>query len=156
MPEQRSRHLSFGRPLAGTRLHDSLRCVPQRLCASPRSITRSITRSIKCSILFSATLLLGAAGWLTTPVAQAQAGTSYGLFGSPRCADWAGMSPEARTNWTRAFISALSKGYEEIRRAGKQKFSNSEGVDQVVDAIDRHCASSPKAQAADAIAPFLN
>ncbi len=148
MPEQRSRHLSCGWPLAGTRLHDSLRCVPQRLCASPRSITRSI--------LFSATLLLGAAGWLTTPVAQAQAGTSYGLFGSPRCADWAGMSPEARTNWTRAFISALSKGYEEIRRAGKQKFSNSEGVDQVVDAIDRHCASSPKAQAADAIAPFLN
>ncbi len=66
------------------------------------------------------------------------------------------MSAEARFNWTRAFISALSKGYEEVRRAGKQKFSNSEGVDMVVEAIDTLCASSPDALASEAVGPFLN
>ena len=87
--------------------------------------------------------------------ALAQTTKAYGLFGSPQCAEWAEMSAEARMNWTRAFISALSKGYQEIRRTDKQKFSNSEGVDVVVEAIDRHCASSPDAQASEAVGPFL-
>ncbi len=86
----------------------------------------------------------------------AQTTKSYGLFGSPQCSDWTSMSAEARFNWTRAFISALSKGYEEVRRAGKQKFSNSEGVDMVVEAIDTLCASSPDALASEAVGPFLN
>ncbi len=80
----------------------------------------------------------------------------YGLFGSPQCSEWAGMSADARVNWTRAFISALSKGYEEIRRKGKQKFSNSEGVEIVVEAIDSYCAASPDALASEAVGPFLN
>ncbi len=154
MPEQRSLRSPFVRSVADT--SPDVGSVVSSLASSPASIGGVAPRSIRRSVLFSAALLLAVAGWLTAPAAHAQAGTSYGLFGSPRCADWAGMSPESRSNWTRAFISALSKGYEEIRRAGKQKFSNSEGVDQVVDAIDRHCASSPQAQAADAIAPFLN
>lgn len=88
--------------------------------------------------------------------AFAQASKAYGLFGSPQCAEWAEMSAEARVNWTRAFISALSKGYQEIRRTDKQKFSNSEGVDIVVEAIDRHCAASPAALASEAVGPFLH
>jgi len=87
--------------------------------------------------------------------ALAQSAKSYGLFGSPQCTEWATMTTDARVNWTRAFISALSKGYQEIRRTDKQKFSNSEGVDIVVEAIDRHCASSPDAQASEAVGPFL-
>ena len=100
-------------------------------------------------------MLLIAACVLVPPAAQAQQANTFSLFGSPRCADWPGMSVEARSNWTRAFISALSKGYEEIRRKGKQKFSNSEGVETVVAAIDQHCAASPDGQASEAIGPFL-
>jgi hypothetical protein len=88
--------------------------------------------------------------------AFAQTTKAYGLFGSPQCSEWAGMSADARVNWTRAFISALSKGYEEIRRKGKQKFSNSEGVEVVVEAIDSYCAASPDALASEAVGPFLN
>ncbi len=66
------------------------------------------------------------------------------------------MSADARFNWTRAFISSLSKGYEEVRRDKKQKFSNSEGVEIVVEAIGQHCSSAPDALASEAVGPFLN
>lgn len=88
--------------------------------------------------------------------ALAQSAKPYGLFGSPQCTEWANMSADARVNWTRAFISALSKGYQEIRRTDKQKFSNSEGVEIVVQAIDHHCAASPDSLASEAVGQFLN
>lgn len=115
------------------------------------------------TLLYKANLFKGSllaclliAGLVSSASSLAQAAKPYGLFGSPQCTEWAGMSAEARYNWTRAFISALSKGYEEVRRAGKQKFSNSEGVEIVVEAIDKHCVAAPDALASEAVGPFLN
>ncbi len=96
------------------------------------------------------------AGTCLPNTGAAQTTSAYGLFGSPTCSEWAGMSADARYNWTRAFISSLSKGYEEIRRNKKQKFSNSEGVEIVVEAIGQHCSSAPDAVASEAVGPILN
>lgn len=116
------------------------------------TMTAYFQRRLVC---FGLSSCLCAVNMTLTANALAQSAKSYGLFGSPQCTEWASMSTDARVNWTRAFISALSKGYQEIRRTDKQKFSNSEGVDIVVEAIDRHCATSPYGQASEAVGPFL-
>ena len=109
----------------------------------------------RCMVRFSLGACLCMATMTVPAGALAQTVKSYGLFGSPQCTEWAGMSADARVNWTRAFISALSKGYQEIRRTDKQKFSNAEGVETVVEAVGRYCAASPDALASEAVGPFL-
>lgn len=88
--------------------------------------------------------------------AQTQMGQRHQFMGNPQCADWSGMSPAARFEWTTVFLSTLSMGLENSRSRGKQKYRNHEGVDEVVTAINAHCVANPQAQASEAAAPFLN
>ena len=78
------------------------------------------------------------------------------FIGNPQCSDWAGMSAGARFNWTNTFLSSISMGLQKHRHEAQQKYKNGEGIDQVIAAIDQHCAANPAAQASEAAAPFLN
>ena len=104
-------------------------------------------------LLVSLALLLG------TPLftkAQSLMGERDQFIGNPQCSDWTGMSVSARFNWTNTFLSSLSMGFQKHRHEGQQKYKNGEGIDEVVAAIDKHCAEHPRTQASEGAAPFLN
>ena len=88
--------------------------------------------------------------------AQSLMGQRDQFIGNPQCSDWAGMSAGARFNWTNTFLSSISMGLQKHRHEAQQKYKNGEGIDQVIAAIDQHCAANPAAQASEAAAPFLN
>lgn len=66
------------------------------------------------------------------------------------------MPADARFAWTSSFLSTLSMGHETSRRAGRQKFKDMQGIEEVVSAINTYCPGHPDAQASEAAAPFLN
>lgn len=118
---------------------------------SPSDVTtaRTSVRRVLAALAAAAALSL-----CVLDSAHAQANGSFSLFGSPRCTEWTGMTPEARLAWTRAYLSTISKAYLEIRGADK-KAKTPQDIEQAVTAIDQYCTAQPDAQAADGIAPFL-
>lgn len=92
----------------------------------------------------------------TLSLSQTLLGKPYSLSGSPQCSDWIEMPAEARFAWTSSFLSTLSMGHETSRRAGRQKFKDMQGIEEVVTAINTYCPGHPDAQASEAAAPFLN
>ena len=96
----------------------------------------------------------GVCGYAQSALAEAPASGSFSLFGSPRCTEWAGMTPDARLAWTRAYLSTISKAYLEIRGANN-KAKTAQDIDQAVIGIDQYCANHPDEQASEGITPFL-
>lgn len=78
------------------------------------------------------------------------------FIGNPQCTDWATMNAASRFEWTGIFLSVVSMGHAKRLKKGEQQYKNLEGVEEVVAAIDAHCAVNPQAQASEAAAAFLN
>ncbi len=116
------------------------------------------TRQLPTRLLPLAKAAILAAALLGCSLSASQTVLSkpFSLFGSPSCGEWQDMNAESRFGWTSGFLSTLSMGHETSRRTGKQKFKDQKGIDEVVEAINRHCKATPMAQASEAAAPFLN
>lgn len=107
------------------------------------------------SVTLTAVLLI--AGFPTPSVSETNDDNSYYFgFGAPTCRQWSGMTPDARLAWTAQFLSSLSMGHETSRRLGQQKYKESDGFGEVVEAVNKYCPTNPKALASEAVAPFLN
>lgn len=89
-------------------------------------------------------------------ISQTLPGKPYTMFGNPTCSEWPEMNADSKFAWTSSFLSTLSMGHETSRRAGKQKFKDLKGIEEVVEVMNKHCAANPQAQASEAAAPFLN